>query len=67
MKESIEKSLDPDKPVDRGVIDRVMDLFSERVTPQGDTVQTAQIKGTNTTITTPMPRCKPRKQIITNN
>jgi len=52
------KSLDPDKPVDRGVIDRVMDLFSERVTPQGDTVQTAQIQKVQTPPLpgTPMPR-----------
>ena len=52
------KSLDPDKPVNRGVIDRVMDLFSERVTPQGDTVQTAQIQKVQTPPLpgTPMPR-----------
>ena len=52
------KSLDPDKPVDRGVIDRVMDLFSERVTPQGDTIQTAQIQKIQTPPLpgTPMPR-----------
>tara|TARA_R100001591_G_C4282172_1_gene165390 strand:- start:44 stop:724 length:681 start_codon:yes stop_codon:yes gene_type:complete len=52
------KSLDPDKPVDRGVIDRVMDLFSERVTPQGDTIQTAQIQKVQTPPLpgTPMPR-----------
>ena len=54
------KSLDPDRPVDRGVIDRVMDLFSERVTPQGDTVQTAQIQKVQTPPLpgTPMPRVK---------
>ena len=54
----LKKSLDPDKPVDRGVIDRVMDLFSERVTPQGDTVQTAQIQKIQTPPLpgTPMPR-----------
>ncbi len=52
------KSLDPDKPVNRGVIDRVMDLFSERITPQGETVQTAQIQEIKTPPLpgTPMPR-----------
>jgi hypothetical protein len=52
------KSLDPDRPVDRGIIDRVMDLFSERTTPQGETVQTAQVQEIKTPPLpgTPMPR-----------
>ena len=52
------KSLDPDRPVDRGIIDRVMDLFSERTTPQGETVRTAQVQEIKTPPLpgTPMPR-----------
>ena len=44
--------------VKRSIIDNVMDLFSERVTPQGDTVQTAQIQKVQTPPLpgTPMPR-----------
>ena len=52
------KSLDPERPVNRGIIDGVIDFFSERVTPQGDTVQTAQIQKVQTPPLpgTPMPR-----------
>ena len=38
------KSLDPDQPVNRGIIDSIMDLFSERQTPQGEQIQTAQVQ-----------------------
>jgi hypothetical protein len=52
------KSLDPERPVNRSIIDGVIDFFSERVTPQGDTVQTAQIQKVQTPPLpgTPMPR-----------
>jgi len=54
------KSLDPDRPINRGVIDRVRDLFSETVTPQGETVQTAQVQEIKTPPLpgTPMPNVK---------
>ena len=57
-KEYRNKSLDPEGPVNRSIIDSVMDLFSERVTPQGDTIQTAQIQKVQTPPLpgTPMPR-----------
>ena len=52
------KSLDPEAPVNRSIIDSVMDLFSERTTPQGETVQTAQVQEIKTPPLpgTPMPR-----------
>jgi len=52
------KSLNPEQPVDRSIIDSVMDLFSERTTPQGETVQTAQVQEIKTPPLpgTPMPR-----------
>ena len=54
------KSLDPDRPIDKSVIDRVRDLFSETVTPQGETVQTAQVQEIKTPPLpgTPMPNVK---------
>ena len=54
------KTLDPDAPVNRSIIDSVMDLFSERVTPQGETVQTAQVQEIKTPPLpgTPMPNVK---------
>ena len=54
------KSLNPEAPVNRGIIDGVMDLFSERVTPKGETVQTAQIQEIKTPPLpgTPMPNVK---------
>ena len=53
-----QKSLDPEAPVNRSIIDSVMDLFSERTTPQGETVQTAQVQEIKTPPLpgTPMPR-----------
>ena len=52
------KTLDPDAPVNRSIIDGVMDLFSEQTTPQGETVQTAQVQEIKTPPLpgTPMPR-----------
>ena len=52
------KSLNPEAPVNRNIIDNVMDLFSERVTPQDETVQTAQVQEIKTPPLpgTPMPR-----------
>ena len=52
------KSLNPEAPVNRSIIDSVMDLFSESVTPQGETVQTAQVQEIKTPPLpgTPMPR-----------
>ena len=54
------KSLNPEAPVKRSIIDNVMDLFSERVTPQGETVQTAQIQEIKTPPLpgTPMPNVR---------
>tara|TARA_R100000654_G_scaffold500_6_gene1893 strand:- start:1893 stop:6062 length:4170 start_codon:yes stop_codon:yes gene_type:complete len=54
------KSLNPEAPVKRSIIDNVMDLFSERVTPQGKTVETAQIQEIKTPPLpgTPMPNVK---------
>ena len=54
------KSLDPEAPVNRSIINGVIDLFSERVTPQGETVQTAQIQEIKTPPLpgTPMPNVK---------
>ena len=55
-----QKSLDPEAPVKRSIIDNVMDLFSERVTPQGETVQTAQVQEIKTPPLpgTPMPNVR---------
>ena len=54
------KSLNPEAPVKRSIIDNVMDLFSERVTPQGETVQTAQVQEIKTPPLpgTPMPNVR---------
>ena len=54
------KSLDPERPVNRGIIDGVIDFFSETVTPQGETVQTAQVQEIKTPPLpgTPMPNVK---------
>jgi hypothetical protein len=55
-----QKSLNPEAPVKRSIIDNVMDLFSERVTPQGETVQTAQVQEIKTPPLpgTPMPNVR---------
>ena len=55
-----QKSLNPEAPVKRSIIDKVMDLFSERVTPQGETVQTAQVQEIKTPPLpgTPMPNVR---------
>ena len=57
-KEYRNKSLDPEAPVDRSIIESITDLFSERITPQGETVQTAQVQEIQTPPLpgTPMPR-----------
>ena len=54
------KSLNPEAPVNRSIIDSVMDLFSERTTPQGETVKTAQVQEIKTPPLpgTPMPNVK---------
>ena len=59
-KEFKNKSLNPEAPVNRSIIDNVMDLFSERVTPQGETVQTAQVQEIKTPPLpgTPMPNVR---------
>ena len=36
------KSLDPEERIDRGIIDTIKDYFSETITPQGETIKTAQ-------------------------
>ena len=36
------KSLDPEERIDRSVIDTIKDYFSETITPQGETIKTAQ-------------------------
>ncbi len=36
------KSLAPEERIDRSIIDRVTDYFSEKITPQGETIKTAQ-------------------------
>ena len=57
-KEFKNKSLNPEAPVNRSIIDNIMDLFSEQTTPQGETVKTAQIQEIKTPPLsgTPMPR-----------
>ena len=57
-KEYRNKSLDPEAPVDRSIIESITDLFSERTTPQGETVQTAEVQEIKTPPLpgTPMPR-----------
>ena len=51
------KSLMPEEKIDRSIIDRVTDYFSEKITPQGETVQTAQVQRIQTPPLpgTPMP------------
>ena len=36
------KALDPEERIDRSVIDTIKDYFSETITPQGETIKTAQ-------------------------
>ncbi len=36
------KSLAPEEKVDRSIIDKITDYFSETITPQGETIKTAQ-------------------------
>jgi hypothetical protein len=51
------KSLMPEEKIDRSIIDRVTDYFSEKVSPQGETIQTAEVQRIQTPPLpgTPMP------------
>ena len=51
------KSLAPEEKVNRSIIDRVTDYFSEKVSPQGETIKTAQVQRIQTPPLpgTPMP------------